>query len=84
MTEPQASENEKKQDKGLLSQLLNAWKSLLATRGGIVGLGFVVALVFGVMIAKGLEWSQVTRAFTDAQWLPWLPLRSVPISSVCF
>ena len=74
MTEPQASENEKKQDKGLLSQFLNAWKSLLATRGGIVGLGFVVALVFGVMIAKGLEWSQVTRAFTDAQWLPWLPL----------
>ena len=42
-------------DTGLWSRFVQAWGSLIRSRGGVVVLGFVIAIVFGVMIAKGLE-----------------------------
>ena len=61
-------------DESLVKHFTSAWLSILKTRGGVVILGFLVALAFAVMIATGLEWSEVTIAFARAQWLPWLPL----------
>ncbi len=66
--------SDKSGDTGLWSRFVQAWGSLIRSRGGVVVLGFVIAIVFGVMIAKGLEWSEVLGAFGRAQWLPWLPM----------
>lgn len=61
-------------DDGVLKHFVSAWRKLLQTKGGVVVLGFIVALIFSVMIVKGLDWTKVQDAFSQAQWLPWLPL----------
>ena len=61
-------------EKGVIGHFLTAWGKLLQTKGGVVALGFIVAIVFCVMIVKGLNWTKVQDAFSRAQWLPWLPL----------